>query len=582
MDGRKDFYFDFKFFKALLRLTPKFFTKKDIWVPIMFILTTGISVGSEFLTYRTGKIPGKMYGFLMEKKSPEFWEIFWQGTLMYLANTFVITLISTSSWFLYLALRRNITNAIHQVYFKGTTAYKIINNSYGSVDNPDQRITQDIEKMCNMLATKILPSVLICPFVVAWYTRETLQTSGIYGVLTIYAYFLIGTLINKILISPLSKWSARIERCEGNYRYKHVTIRDNIEQISMYQGQEFEKVEATSSFDFLIKNQFFLMIWRTPAMFFQTFFDYYGGMLSYALNFAPVFIFGTYDKMDAGDFATALSNNSFVYIYLINSFTRLTDTAFSAGEMAGVLQRVGQLFDICERMEGSDYAKHGKSEEDMINLENITISTPNTHSIIKRLSLIVKSGERLIIQGCSGVGKSSLIRVISGVWKQDSGTISSTLSKSQISILPQKPYFPVGGLTLYQQLTFPKLSSNDYLMEDQLEKNITSLMFKLDLGNLVDLMGGLHSYPRFEFSDVLTPGEMQRLSFIRAILSSPKLLILDEATNSVSPEMEELMYNMLIEKNIEFISIGHAVSLSKFHSKQLTLFGNGEYKVKEL
>ena len=84
---------------------------------------------------------------------------------------------------------------------------------------------------------------------------------------------------------------------------------------------------------------------------FKQFFDYYGGLLSYALQFIPIIMLGTYDSKTPADLAQIISNNAFVYIYLVNSFTRLTDLAMDAGEMAGVFQRY--VFDS-GRIDGSE------------------------------------------------------------------------------------------------------------------------------------------------------------------------------------------------------------------------------------
>uniref|UniRef100_A0A1I7W718 4'-phosphopantetheine phosphatase n=1 Tax=Heterorhabditis bacteriophora TaxID=37862 RepID=A0A1I7W718_HETBA len=83
----------------------------------------------------------------------------------------------------------------------------------------DQRITQDAERMCSLLAKNILPYLLISPGVIAWYTWKTWKAAGPIGVGIIYAYFIIGVIMNRILVSPITKWTARVEKSEGDFRF---------------------------------------------------------------------------------------------------------------------------------------------------------------------------------------------------------------------------------------------------------------------------------------------------------------------------------------------------------------------------
>ncbi|KHJ78234.1 hypothetical protein OESDEN_22146 [Oesophagostomum dentatum] len=121
------------------------------------------------------------------------------------------------------------------MYFSHNVYYTINSIDDKGIDNPwvtsgtrvpgesavlsrDQRITQDVEKLCRLLATKIAPSLLIAPFVIAYYTFKTWETAGGFGVSIIYGFFLVGAVLNRILISPVTKWAARVEKAEGDFR----------------------------------------------------------------------------------------------------------------------------------------------------------------------------------------------------------------------------------------------------------------------------------------------------------------------------------------------------------------------------
>ena len=97
----------------------------------------------------------------------------------------------------------------------------------------DQRVTQDVERMSNILATNIIPTCLIAPVLIVYYTIRTWQmfvayciqlifrlcSAGWFGVVSTYVYFIIGSIVNRLLLSPISKWAARVEKAEGDFRW---------------------------------------------------------------------------------------------------------------------------------------------------------------------------------------------------------------------------------------------------------------------------------------------------------------------------------------------------------------------------
>uniref|UniRef100_A0AC35TQL5 ABC transporter domain-containing protein n=1 Tax=Rhabditophanes sp. KR3021 TaxID=114890 RepID=A0AC35TQL5_9BILA len=580
MEKRKDFHFDLNFLKASLRIKSKLFIEGSYYAILFVVFNLIISISSEVVGYYLGLIPGRMYSALLSKDVDSFWFILWSGSLMYVGKCFLLAALSSASWLLYLCFRKNLTTSLTKaIFYAKTTAYKLF--CLESLDNLDQRITQDVDKMCTILANTLLPAVMICPFVIVYYTYKTYVTAGIYGCGIIYGYFFIGTCINKMLISPLSKWTARVEKVEGDYRYKYATLRDNIEQISLYGGNEFEKDSTYTYLNKILKAQFYLGSWIFPNTMFQTFFSYYGGLLSYAIQFIAIFWWHIYDDLSPQDLAKVISNNAFVYIYLVNSFTRLSDTSIAIGEMAGLLQRIDEVFVACRGLRYSTNITHDKDNNlPLITVNNVSISTTSAKLIINKLNIM--SNGNLLILGPSGAGKSSLVRMFLDVWRIDEGIVNINMASDQISVIPQKGYFPTGKLTLYEQICFPKIITPGTPIKYEEEEIIFELIGKLHLNSVLARVGGLHIKPNFEYNNVLTPGELQRLSFIRALINKPKLVFLDESTNSVSNDVEEIMYTYLIKNDIRVVSVGHRDTLLKWHAQVLILDGTGGYTCRDI
>ncbi|TMS34030.1 hypothetical protein L596_001694 [Steinernema carpocapsae] len=618
--GQRDFTFGWRFFKHLAKLTPLMFPRLE-WAAFFLVATLSASIANEFANYYSGLTISKWYTAFADTSSTDFyWYVCWTGTLLYIAKCLAYAIMQFCSWLLYLCFRRNLVQQMQKRYFAHNFYYRInVVDSFG-IDNPDQRLTQDIEKMTNLLATQILPAALIGPVVVGYYTWKTYTTAGGLGIGLIYGYFLVGTIVNKLLISPLAKWGARMEKYEGDFRYKHVTIRDNAEAIALYQGHDFEMSESTRVFDTLWKKQFIYMCWKFPAMFFQQFFDYFGGMYANAIQYIPVFMLHSYDHVKPADRSTLISANAFIYLYLINSFTRMTDVAISVGSMAGILQRISEVLayyehdnrcgyendcygsngtlseDVSQRdserlpaynaKEGPagvtvpGYVSHDKTSDVLFELQNVTYSLPAdpNYKILDGLNITIKKHENLLITGPSGSGKSSLLRVIARLWQLDEGMLNQNVCSSYVLHLPQSPYFPAGDLTLKQQMCYPAIS--EYGISDQDDElRLLNILASLKLSFLVERCGGLHSPVDFEWRDGLTPGEQQRLSFARILFHQPTLAILDEATSAVGLDMEQTMYNLLSENKISYVSAGHRTSLFNYHHKELRLDGNAGWAV---
>ena len=273
------------------------------------------------------------------------------------------------------------------------------------IDNPDQRITQDVDALCRTLS-QIIPLILISPFTIIYYIYRTWSVMGAYGPLTIIAFFLIWSCLNKMFISSVSRIIFQQNIFEGNFRFLHTQIRTYNEPIAFYNGGNFER----QRFD-----NYFLQT-LTPTLYrrsIQEYFlnlstnlyDYIGSILNYLLLAFAIFAVHIYDKQPIEELMAIISQTSFTTIYLIYKFSNLNDLADQLSIIAANTHRI-QTF--VEYMKDIDTTWKTKQSNEMRNennqvlvIKNLSYSTPTDRErvLMKNLNLILEKGQHLLITG---------------------------------------------------------------------------------------------------------------------------------------------------------------------------------------
>uniref|UniRef100_A0A8C0BC32 ATP binding cassette subfamily D member 4 n=1 Tax=Buteo japonicus TaxID=224669 RepID=A0A8C0BC32_9AVES len=528
---------------------------------LMFLTLLGGALLEQLVIYQVGVIPSRYYEVLGNKDFSGF------KTLTAVALTLIVVNSTLKSFdqficnMMYVSWRKSLTEYLHSCYFQGQVYYSL-HVLREDIDNPDQRISQDVERFCRQLSS-MASKLIISPFTLAYYTYQCFHSTGWLGPVSIFGYFIIGTIVNKVLMSPIVSKLVQQEKLEGDFSAMYAHMRTDRRLQSLLQTQRE-----------LIGKELWLYIGINT-------FDYLGSILSYVIIAIPIFS-GVYGDLSPTELSALVSKNAFVSIYLIGCFSQLIDLSSTVTDVAGYTHRIGELQETLlslGRKKNNNYSEakaswdlDGHSGEDPVPrdtaflLERMTLSVPSSGKLlIKDLSLRISQGNSVMIVGNTGTGKTSLLRVLGGLWESTQGSIKmlTCFGPRGVVFLPQRPFFTDGSLR-------EQVRSAD-------DERIVRF---LELAGLVTLFieGDFESQPCCRY-DILSPGEMQRLSFARLFYLQPKYAVLDEATSALTEEVEHELYRVCLQLGMTLISVGHRASLEKFHSWILKLHGEGRWEL---
>jgi len=215
----------------------------------------------------------------------------------------------------------------------------------------------------------------------------------------------------------------------------------------------------------------------------------------------------------------------------------------------------------------------------VIRLTDVSITTPGVRprSLVQGVSLAVPTGSRVLIMGDSGVGKSSLLRTIAGLWTTGSGTVYRP-AVSDVLFLPQRPYMTLGSLR--ENAAYPATPASVANPGGVTDEAILRVLQAVNLGSLAERAGGLGARGE-RLAGVLSLGEQQRLAFARVVLSGRRVVCLDESTSALDVENEARMYGLLADAGVTVVSVGNRPTLFRHHDTVLRLEGGGEWSVEE-
>lgn len=559
-----------------------------------------ISLHGGFLILRTwlslvvAKIDGKIVKELVAG-NPKGFAVglgYWFGIAI--PATYTNSMIRYLQSKIAIAFRTRLTRYLHEKYLQDLIFYQLLNIDT-RIENPDQLICTDVARFCDTLAS--LYSNLAKPVLdTAIFNYQLTQSIGGPGMLAIAAnYFFTAWILRKATPS-FGKLAAVEAKLEGDFRSAHTRLITNAEEIAFYHGDSRELSILDKTYRTLIRH--INRIYRI-RIFYNMFEDFVikyawsavGLLVSSVPVFYPEFA-GVSSKTRADDSdghgtrTQGFITNKRLMISLADAGGRIMYSYKELAELAGYTSRVYELFEVLEDLSQKRYVRaaikkgnsgaeyslneiYGNMEcgYDGIQFEGAPIATPAGDLLVKDLVFDIQRGMHVLVSGPNGVGKSSLMRVISCLWPLFDGEVQRPLDED-IIFIPQRAYLSMG--TLRDQVIYPDTK------RQMIEKNITDedLMEILKIVHLDYLPEREHGWDSIkEWKDVFSGGEKQRMNLARLFYHKPSFAVLDECTSAVSTDVEGLMYQRAKDMGITLLTISHRPSLFKHHKYLLTFTG---------
>ncbi len=436
-------------------------------------------------------------------------------------------------------------------------------------DNPDGRIAEDI-RVSTELAVEFAQSILQCVLQLVTFLGVLWVLSGSlpirigtiefalpgYMVWAAVIYALFGSILTYALGRGLIE-AGNVRQGRGaDVRSVLIRARENAEGIALMRGEADERLRLQGA-----------MVDLRRAWHVQTRGQGSLALLTSSLAYlAPVvplvvalprYLGGELQLGGLMQTAQAFSSVQWALSWLIDNFPRFADWRASTDRVVHLHVALHDLEDTIDTHDGH-HIEVMPGQADRLVLRDVGLSRPDGEALVAEAEVEIAPGERVLIRGQSGSGKSTIMRAIAGVWPWGRGSVE--LPNAKIAFMPQKPYFPLGKLR--DAMLYPEAPGE---IEDE---DLRGALHKVGLDHL---RGRLDEVERWDH--ILSGGEQQRVAFARILLHKPAWVFMDEATSALDEPGQANIMHLLAEElpNTAVISIGHRPGLEVFHTRELVL-----------
>lgn len=575
-------------------------------VPLYFLAQLVLLVIRALLTLRVASLDGWLVSSLIKKKTTLFFKLLLQWMALGIPAALTNSLLDFVTNQLSLNINRNFTDQLMALYLpsqdenvvekKNPNYYSLLHApSEDKVTDPNQRITTDVTNLSSALAS--LPNHVLKPSLdLILCSFELAKTGSAEGTLILGVVAHTTSLFLKFMSPNFTKFAIERSRLEGRLRSLHSRVVNFSEEIGITRGhtreldivdQSYYELEKFADYETRAK-----AVYDTATDFIV---KYTWGAAGLVLCATPIFINKFSNIVDHNTSAKFITSRRLL-LSASSSLGMLIQSRKEIQQVVGYVKRISEFSDALMAVDSSTDKDSQVLNKGIISYDNnriefkdIPLITPANIVLLKSLSFKVEHGDNVLIAGPNGCGKSSLFRILGGLWPVISGELTIPKEFENVFYLPQRAYLFKSSLK--DQIIYPstkyKHQSNKELYEIFQVLELTFLLHEnvaIEMAKNPNLE--VHQIDPFEtirnWPEELSIGVQQRLAMSRLYYHKPKFAVLDECTSAVSPKMEQLMYSHIKKLGISVLSVAHRSSLWHFHNYILKFKGDGTYTFKKL
>ena len=463
-----------------------------------------------------------------------------------------------------------LTNSVVSRWLTNGRYYQL-NLVGGDHQNPEYRIAEDLRVATDSpvdFAVGVTSAFLSATtfIVVLWTIGGALTVTVAGSTVTIPGFLVIAAVLYAAIASgsimTIGRGFVQVSedknQAEADYRYTLTRVRENGESIALLGGEQEERDGIDRTFGKVLRQ------WaRLAGQHMRTTLVSQGSSLIApvvpVLLCAPKFLDGSMTLGQVMQAASAFTIVQTAFGWLVDNYPRLADWNACARRIASLMMSLDGL-ERAERGDGVGRIDRGETDGEVIlSLQDLSVTLDDGTAVVGEAEVAIEPGERLLVAGESGTGKSTLVRAIAGLWPWGGGSINLHPDR-RLFMLPQKPYVPQG--TLRRAAAYPA-AAEDWTVEQ--------------IGEALDKVGLAHLKDKIEedgpWDQTLSGGEKQRLAFARLFLHNPDIIVLDEATSALDEKSQDKMMELVTKElpKATVVSVGHRAELEAFHSRKIVL-----------
>jgi putative ATP-binding cassette transporter len=449
--------------------------------------------------------------------------------------------------------------------------YYQLNLVGGDHKNPEYRIAEDLriatDSPVDFIAGVTSALLSAATFIVVLWTIGGALTVTIGGSdVTIPGFLVIAAIVYAAIASgaivtigrSFVQISEDKNQAEAEFRYALTRVRENGESIALLGGEEEERDGIDKTFSNVLRQ------WsRLARQHLRTTLVSQGsGLIAPVVPLllcAPKFLDGGMSLGQVMQAASAFTIVQTAFGWLVDHYPSLADWNACARRIASLMMSLDAL-ERAERGDGIGRITRGETEGSaMLSLNDLSVTLDDGTAVVGETEVVIEPGERLLVAGESGTGKSTLVRALAGLWPWGGGSVNFHPDR-RLFMLPQKPYVPSG--TLRRAIAYPGAA------EDWNAEQIGEALHKVGLDHLKEKIE-----EEAPWDQTLSGGEKQRLAFARLLLHNPDIVVLDEATSALDEKSQDKMMDMVIKElpKATIVSVAHRAELEAFHSRKIVL-----------